>query len=73
MQGRPERAARLLGASAALRDDMGAPLAPTSRADHDHAANAARAALGEDAFAAAWAVGHAMSLEEAITDALDSE
>jgi predicted ATPase len=73
MQGRPERAARHLGASAALRDDMGAPLAPTSRADHDHAANAARAALGEDAFAAAWAVGHAMSLEEAITDALDNE
>ncbi|MDQ5830451.1 MAG: tetratricopeptide repeat protein, partial [Actinomycetota bacterium] len=73
MQGRPERAARLLGASAALRDEMGAPLAPTSRADHDHAANAARAALGEDAFAAAWAVGHAMSLEEAITDALGIE
>jgi tetratricopeptide (TPR) repeat protein len=73
MQGRPERAARLLGASAALRDEMGAPLAPTSRADHDHATNAARAALGQDAFAAAWAVGHAMSLEEAITDALDNE
>ena len=73
MQGRPERAARLLGASAALRDEMGAPLAPASRADHDHAANAARAALGEDAFAAAWAVGQAMSLEEAITDALGIE
>jgi hypothetical protein len=28
--------------------------------------NAIRAALGEDAFAAAWEVGHAMSLEEAV-------
>jgi predicted ATPase/DNA-binding XRE family transcriptional regulator len=73
MQGRPERAARLLGASAALRDEMGAPLVPASRTDHDHAANAARVALGEDAFAAARAVGHAMSLEEAITDALRDE
>ena len=43
------------------------------RADHEHAANTARAALGEDAFATASAVGQAMSLEEAITYALDDE
>jgi predicted ATPase/DNA-binding XRE family transcriptional regulator len=70
-QGQPEKAARLCGASAAVREELGTPLSPFVRADHDHAANAARAALGEDAFAAAWAVGQAMSLEEAIADALD--
>jgi hypothetical protein len=49
---------------------MGVSLSPIVRADHDHAVNAARAALGEDAFTSAWAFGHAMSVEEAITDAL---
>ena len=70
MEGRPERAARLLGASAARREELGISLSPIVQADHDHAVNAARAALGEDAFTRAWAGGHAMSLEEAITDAL---
>jgi predicted ATPase/DNA-binding XRE family transcriptional regulator len=64
VQGRPERAARLLGTSAALRDEMGTPLVPIARADHDHAVNDTRAALGEDAFAAAWAEGSGMTLEE---------
>jgi predicted ATPase/DNA-binding XRE family transcriptional regulator len=72
-QDRPERVARLLGASAALREELDIPLSPIVRADHDHAANAARAALGEEAFAAARAVGHAMSLEEAIADAVGDD
>ena len=71
MQGRPERAARLLGASAALRDEMGTPLSPILRADHDHASDAARGALGAEAFEAAWDEGHAMPFEESITYALD--
>jgi predicted ATPase/DNA-binding XRE family transcriptional regulator len=69
-QGRPERAARLLGASAALRDETGTLLSPVSRTDHDHASDAARAALGEDAFAAAHAEGYVTSLEESIGLAL---
>jgi predicted ATPase/DNA-binding XRE family transcriptional regulator len=73
MQGQPERAARLLGASAAMREQIGAPLSPIAHADHDHAEEAARAALGEEAFATAWAVGHAMPLEEATADALDHD
>jgi tetratricopeptide (TPR) repeat protein len=71
MQGRPERAARLLGASSALRDEMGTPLPPIARADHDHASNAAHETLGEEAFEAAWAAGRAMSFEEGIAYALD--
>ena len=73
VQGRPGWAARLLGASAALREEMGAPLSQIRQTDHDRAVDAARAALGEEAFAAAWAVGHAMSLEEAIADAVGDD
>ena len=72
-RGRPERAARLLGISAAQREEMGRPLSPFVQADHDHAASAARAAMGEDAFAAAWTAGQAMSLEEAIAEALGDD
>ena len=72
-QGRPERAARLLGSSAALREEMGRPLTPIARTDHDHAVNASRTELGEDAFAAAWARGHAMPMEEAISSAVGDD
>jgi predicted ATPase/DNA-binding XRE family transcriptional regulator len=71
-QGRPERSARLLGASAALREEMGTPLPSIIRADHKHASEAAHEALGEAAFEAAWAAGYAMLFEEAITYALEN-
>jgi tetratricopeptide (TPR) repeat protein len=70
LQDRPEGAARLLGASAALREELGMPLTPIARADHDHAANVARTALGAEAFEAAWSTGHAMPFEEAISEAV---
>ncbi len=74
MQGQPEQAARLLGASAALREEMGTSLSPIAQVDHDHAVNAARAALSEDAIAAALAEGHTMSsFEEAIAHALGDD
>jgi predicted ATPase/DNA-binding XRE family transcriptional regulator len=67
-QGRMERAARLCGAAAALREDKGWPLPPAKRAEHDRTVAAAHAALGEAAFTAAWARGHALPLEEAIEE-----
>jgi hypothetical protein len=73
VRGRPERAVRLLGTSAALRDEMGATLTLVARTDHDYALKAARAELGEGAFAAAWERGRAMPLEEAISAVLDDE
>jgi tetratricopeptide (TPR) repeat protein len=73
IRGRPERAARLLGASAALREEMGIPLTLIARADHEHAVNAFREALGEDALSAAWAMGRAMNLEEVIADAVGGQ
>ncbi|MFB4316630.1 BTAD domain-containing putative transcriptional regulator [Actinomadura sp. 21ATH] len=48
------RAARLLGAAARLRASVGAPLPAAERGDVDRITAAARRALGEDAFAAAF-------------------
>jgi predicted ATPase len=71
-QGQPERTARLFGAAQALRDRIGAPLSPSNAAAYEEAVAAARAALNREAFAAAWAEGHSMLLEQAITYALES-
>ncbi|MEW2356290.1 BTAD domain-containing putative transcriptional regulator [Spirillospora sp. NPDC029432] len=48
------RAARLLGAAARLRASVGAPLPAAERGDVDRITAAARRALGDDAFAAAF-------------------
>jgi DNA-binding NarL/FixJ family response regulator len=47
--------------------------APEVEADHEAAVAAARAALGEAAFAAAWAAGQAMTPEQAAAEALAAE
>jgi predicted ATPase len=70
-QGQHERVARLFGAAAGIREAMRAPLPPAERAEHDRSVAAVRTALGEEAFAAAWAEGRAMSLEEAVSHALE--
>jgi len=70
-QGQPGRATRLLGAADALRAAIGVPIPPTDQAGYDRAVIAARKILGDDAFAAAWAAGAALSLEQAITLALE--
>ena len=66
-----EKATLILAAAAALHEAIGVPLPPCDRADCDRDVAAARAALGEEAFATAWAVGHAMTLEQAVAYALD--
>jgi DNA-binding CsgD family transcriptional regulator len=60
------RAARLFGAADALREAIGARLFPQERPAYDRAVDSARAGLGEEAFAAAWAEGRVFSLEEAV-------
>src|SRR5207249_753697 len=69
-QGQAERAARLAGAAEGLREAMGAPLPPADRAEHERSVGAARTALGEAAFASAWAEGRTLSLEAAVAFAL---
>jgi len=67
----PERAARLWGAAERLRAALGCRPAPAARATYERALAMTRAQIGEEAFAAAWAEGRAMSLEEAIAYALE--
>ena len=70
--GQAEHAARLLGAAGAQRDRLG--LRYRVREDQvalEHAVAAARAALGEAAFATAWAAGRALTPAQAIAEALD--
>ena len=71
-QGQPERAVRLYAAAEALREAIRLPAAPADRCDYE-AIPAARATLGEEAFAAAWAAGRAMSPEQATEYALASD
>ncbi len=72
-KGRQEQAARILGTSAALREEMGTPLTPVARVDHDHTVNATSSALGEETFAAAWEEGYSTPFEEVIADVLGEE
>ncbi len=65
-----ERAARLLGAAAALRERIAAPVWPTERADHDRVLAAVRQGLGE-AFDAAWNAGRAGSREDSVALGLE--
>jgi len=70
-RGHVERAARLFAAAARLRDAIHAPLSPAERLHHDLEVEAARAGFGDEAFAAAWAAGRAMTLEQAVAYALN--
>jgi non-specific serine/threonine protein kinase len=65
-QAAPARAARLWGATEALRETLGAPLEVTDRADQECAVAAARLTLGADRFARLWAEGRTLTPERAI-------
>ena len=67
-----ERSARLWGAAAALRETFGSPLSPAKHEKQEREMTAVRETLGEDAFAAAWAQGRAMTMEQAIEYALST-
>jgi DNA-binding CsgD family transcriptional regulator len=68
--GEMERAARLAGAEAALREATGAPLTPVPEARrYERELDKVRAALGETAFAMAWAGGRSLPPEQAIAEA----
>jgi predicted ATPase/DNA-binding CsgD family transcriptional regulator len=72
--GRPERAALLLGASAAVWDELGNAVLPSWwQAYHDGCEAAARAALGEGRYRACWEEGYALSRDQAVATALEGE
>jgi predicted ATPase/transcriptional regulator with XRE-family HTH domain len=70
MAGHGARAARLLGAAAALRETLDTPQPSQEQAETAQATAAARAALGEVAWTAAFGAGQALTLEQAIAEAL---
>jgi hypothetical protein len=53
-----------------VREAIGAPLPPAERPLFDQTVATARAALGTDAFAAAWEHGRTLPLEQLIATAL---
>jgi non-specific serine/threonine protein kinase len=75
LRGQPARAARLFGASEALREDIGLSVTPVANAYYDYESyvGAARAGLSEEAFNAAWSEGRTMSPEQAVEYALSAE
>jgi predicted ATPase len=64
------RAARQLGAAAALRESASTPIPLMQRPAYEHAVSMVRAALSAEAFDAAWADGSACSVTQAVDDAL---
>ncbi|MFI0448974.1 BTAD domain-containing putative transcriptional regulator [Actinomadura sp. 6N118] len=64
LAGRPESAASLLGTAAATRESVGAPLPDAERGDVDRITASVRQALGDEAFAAAFAEGQARTPDE---------
>ena len=66
------RAARLYGAAEALREKIAIPMTPKEKTEYDRQVANLRAGMDEKAFAAAWAEGHAMSMEQAIAYALET-
>jgi len=70
VQGEAERALRLAGAAAALRQNIGAPLKPVEQAKLEAGLHPARQALTIEAGTRAWLEGRALTVEKAIAEAL---
>ncbi|HSH81420.1 MAG TPA: hypothetical protein VLA19_23070, partial [Herpetosiphonaceae bacterium] len=69
--GSAEHAVRLLGASEAALERMGAFHQPSDMPEIDRIVAAVRERLDDAAFDSAWAEGRAMTLEQAVADALE--
>jgi tetratricopeptide (TPR) repeat protein len=69
--GQYRQAAHLLAVAARERDDMGIALFLVDRPHHAHAMETVRGALDEEVLAAAWAAGEVLSLDEAVSWALE--
>jgi hypothetical protein len=70
-EGDLDRAARLFGAADALLERIKVPLTPADRAQYDADLAAARSQVDEQTWEVAWAEGQAMTMEQAITYALE--
>ena len=66
IEGQPRGAAQILGAAEGQRARLSAARTPAIQTDFDSAVAAVRCRLAPDVFAAAWAEGNAMTLEQAM-------
>ncbi|HEY5984838.1 MAG TPA: BTAD domain-containing putative transcriptional regulator [Streptosporangiaceae bacterium] len=67
-QGCPQQATHLLGAAEEMRVAIGTVIAPCERAQHTATMTGARAALGSEAFAAAWQQGRLAQIDDLQAD-----
>ena len=67
-----ERAARLLGAAAAMTDVVGTPMQSLEQEQFDRDTAAARVALPDASFSQAWDTGRSLSLDAAVAEALEA-
>ena len=70
LRGQAVRSVRLYAANQALRQDMGYPMTAAQQEDADRRIAALREELGTAHFAAAWAGGETMTLEQVVAYAL---
>ncbi len=70
-QSKAEQSLHLAGAAAALRQRLGAPIAPTEQPRLEKALEFARRTLGSAAGLTAWMEGWAMPVEQAVREGLD--
>jgi ATP/maltotriose-dependent transcriptional regulator MalT len=72
-EGRARRAVRLMAAAEGLRTAISTPEALIWHAEYQRDVAETRAQLGEEAFAAAWAEGQALTWQQAVAEALEEE
>jgi len=73
-RGEPERAARIFGAAEAMGEAASVTIAfPPTRALYEQDLATVRARLDAQAFQASWAEGQAMTVQEAVAEALDED
>jgi hypothetical protein len=65
-----ERAAYLLGAAGALREQIQVPMLPDEQAEYDLELAALKQELSDDAFQKAWLAGSVADLDQAVEYAL---
>ena len=68
--GDPVQAATIIAAAETAAESTGASLEPFEQEIHEHTIEAAKQALGPREFAAAWATGRRLTIDEAVTRAL---
>jgi uncharacterized protein HemY len=71
-QGQAVKGAHLFGAATGLRESIHSVIDPVDRPAYESSLNSLREKLGEEGFTEAWEEGHALTLEQAVSYALEN-